>query len=94
MIRFLAILGSVACWVLRATGWILTVPMYIGIYLWFFPIMLSMVADGSYAREKLREQNNEYWYKKHGINQWLRQFERQQHKKRAKSWKKRNIFYK
>ena len=83
MKQLFCILYKVAVWVLTAAVWV-----------WFFPIMISMFADGSWQRQKQRERNNEYWYRRQGVNQWLRQFEQQQHKKRKKQRKKRNNFYK
>ena len=90
MKRFFCILWSVACWVSQVIGWSLTAA----VWLWFWPIALSMLADGSWQRQQRRQRSNEHWYKKHGFNQWLRLFEKQQHKKRKKQWKKRNDFYK
>lgn len=83
MKRFFVILLKVAAFVLAAAVWI-----------WFFPIFLPELLSGKWDRHELRKRNNEYWFRRHGFNQWFRQFERQQYKKRKKKWKKRNNFYK
>ena len=63
------------------------------VQVWFAPILLSMLIDGSLAREKQRQQTNDYWVRRYGVSTWLRQFEQKQHKKRKKQWKKRRNFY-
>ena len=83
MKRFFCCLFTVAAWVLVAA-----------VQVWFAPILLSMLADGSWQRQKQRQRNNEYWVHRYGFDTWFRQFEQKQHKRRKKQWKKRNNFYK
>ena len=75
---------------LKAVGFVLLAA----VYLWFWPLMLQMVMDGSWDRYELQKRNNEYWFRRHGFDQWFRHFQREQHKRRKKKWKKRNDFYK
>ena len=76
--------------ILKAAVFILAAAVCV----WFFPIMLSEMASGRWDRHELQKRNNEYWFRRHGFDQWFGQFEKQQHKKRRKKWKKRNNFYK
>ena len=83
MIRALKLIGTAAAYLLVAA-----------VYIWFAPVLLSMLMDGTWDRYELQRRNNEYWVRRHGFDTWFRQFERQQHKRRKKTWKKRNDFYK
>jgi hypothetical protein len=83
VIRALKLLGTAAAYCLVAA-----------VYLWFAPVILSMLMDGTWDRYQLQRRKSEYWVRRHGFDTWFRQFERQQHKRRKKKWKKRNNFYK
>ena len=83
MKRLALIVGTAAAYLLVAAVW-----------LWFWPVLLPMFMDGSWDRYELQRRNNERWFRRHGFDQWFRQFERSQHKRRKRKWKKRNNFYK
>ena len=83
MKRFLRIVAAAAAYLLVAA-----------FCLWFWPVLLPMFMDGSWDRYELQRRNNEYWFRRHGFDQWFRHFERDQHKRRQRKWKKRNDFYK
>ena len=83
MIRALKLIGTAAAYCLVAA-----------VYLWFAPVLLSMLMDGTWDRYELQRRNNEYWFRRHGFNHWLQQQEQQRRKRRKKKWKNRNNFYK
>ena len=75
---------------LKAAAFVLVAAVYV----WFAPVLLSEIASGKTERREIQRRNNEYWFRRHGFNQWFRHFERAQYKKRKKRWKKRNDFFK
>jgi hypothetical protein len=81
--RLALIVATAAAYLLVAAVW-----------LWFWPLMLQMYMDGTWDRYELQRRKSEYWVRRHGFDTWYRQFERQQHKRRKRKWKKRNNFYK
>ena len=83
MIRCLRILATAAAYLLVAV-----------VYLWFAPVLFSMLMDGTWDRYELQRRNNEYWVRRHGFDQWERQQEMKRRKRRKKKWKNRNNFYK
>jgi hypothetical protein len=81
--RLALIVATAAAYLLVAAVW-----------LWFWPLMLQMYMDGTWDRYELQRRNNEYWFRRHGFNQWERQQEQQRRKRLKKKWKNRNNFYK
>jgi hypothetical protein len=81
--RWLLIVGTAAAYLLVAAVW-----------LWFWPVLLPMFMDGTWDRYELQRRNNEYWFRRHGFDQWERQQEQQRRKRRKRKWKNRNTFYK
>ena len=82
MKRALKFAGTAAAYLLVAAVWA-----------WFWPVLLPDFFNGSFERERIRQKNAERWVRRHGFDCWLRQFERQQNKRRKKLWKNRNKFY-
>ena len=76
--------------ILRAAGFCLAAVLW----LWFWPVMLPELLSGGLERERIRQKNAERWVRRHGFDCWLRQFQREQNKRRKKLWKNRNNFYK
>jgi cytochrome c-type biogenesis protein CcmH/NrfF len=83
VIRCLRIVSTAAAYCLVAV-----------VYLWFAPVLLLMLMDGTWDRYELQRRNNEYWFRRHGFDHWERQQEQQRRKRRKKKWKNRNNFYK
>ena len=82
MIRALKLIATAAAYLLVAV-----------VYLWFAPVLFSMLMDGTWDRCELQRRNNEYWFRRHGFNHWLQQQEMKQRKRRERKWKNRNDFY-